>query len=138
MAMLFYRTPASLMQKFNRSKMKNGLLYNVESWLNHHGNKLADRFKIEAYLMMNNLLMNINILNKGKSLDEILKPIKSHIIQIAIDTDLFFVKEENIKTKTILDRLKIKNEYHEIKSIDGHDAFLIEHEQIIKILKPIF
>ena len=43
-----------------------------------------------------------------------------------------------MKTKKILDELQIENQYYEIQSIDGHDAFLIEHEQITKFLKPIF
>lgn len=138
MAMLFYRTPASFTKKFNRTKTENNDLYNVESWLNHHGKKLESRFKINAYLLMNHLLTTIDISEERISIEETFKSIKSKVIQIAVNTDLFFVKEENIKTKAILDKCKVINEYHEIKSVDGHDAFLIEHEQITKFLKPIF
>ena len=28
--------------------------------------------------------------------------------------------------------------YHELKSIHGHDAFLIENDAMIKMLNPIF
>ena len=138
MAMLFYRTPASLAQKFKRTKTKNGELFQIESWLKHHGEKLENRFDLLAYKMMNHLLTTVDI-SKGKSsFEEAVKPIQSTVIQIAINSDLFFVKEENLKTKTTLDKLKIRNEYHEIISIHGHDAFLIEFEQLSNILKPLF
>ncbi|MDP3353497.1 MAG: alpha/beta fold hydrolase [Flavobacteriaceae bacterium] len=138
MAMLFYRTPKSFTQKFNRTKTASNKQFNVESWLDHHGEKLKNRFDINAYLMMNHLLTTVDITTEKLSFEEIVKPIKSTIVQIAVDSDLFFVKEENIKTKLLLNELKIKNQYREIKSIHGHDAFLIEHEQLTQFLKPIF
>ncbi|NQX81664.1 MAG: alpha/beta fold hydrolase [Flavobacteriaceae bacterium] len=138
MAMLLYRTPLSFAKKFDRTKVEDNSVYKVESWLNHHGGILRKRFDIKAYLMMNHLLSTINIVYKGKTIEETFKKIESTIIQISINSDLFFVAEENIKTKKILDELQIVNQYHEIKSIDGHDAFLIEHEQITEFLKPIF
>lgn len=138
MAMLFYRTPASLEEKFNRNKQDNSKLYQIESWLNHHGEKLEKRFDLLAYKMMNHLLTTVDISFERKSFEETIKPVQSTIIQIAVDSDLFFVKEENLKTKELLNKLKIKNQYHEITSIHGHDAFLIEFEQLTNILKPIF
>ncbi|MBN1650853.1 MAG: alpha/beta fold hydrolase [Bacteroidales bacterium] len=138
MAMLFYRTPASLETKFHRSKMENNSQFQIESWLQYHGDKLNTRFELLAYKTMTHLLTTVDI-TKGKAgFEEAVKPIQSTIIQIAIDSDLFFVKEENLKTKALLDNLKIKNQYFEINSIHGHDAFLIEFEQLSKILKPYF
>jgi homoserine O-acetyltransferase len=138
MAMLFYRTPESFTHKFNRTKTKEKTLYTVESWLNHHAEKLKNRFEIKAYLMMNQLLTSINVVPEGKTLQEVLSKIESTIIQISVSSDLFFIPGENLKTKKILDDLQITNQYHEIKSIDGHDAFLIEHKQITDFLSPIF
>jgi len=132
MAMLFYRTPQSFGKKFNRTKTEDDSLFNVESWLNHHGNQLKDRFQLKAYLMMNHLLTTINVSPEN------LNKIKSIVIQISVDSDLFFIAEENLKTQKILNDLEIINQYHEIKSIDGHDAFLIEHQQITDFLSPIF
>ncbi len=138
MAMLFYRTPASFTKKFNRSKTEDESQYNVVSWLNHHGKKLESRFHLKSYLLMNHLLTTLNIQGEQDAVEEILQPIEAEIIQIAVDSDLFFVRDEALKTKAILDQLKVKNQYQEIKSLDGHDAFLIEHEQITQFLKPIF
>lgn len=138
MAMMFYRTPASLQAKFGRSKTADGHLFNIESWLQHHGNKLNNRFEISAYRMMTHLLTTLDITKDKENFEEAVKNIKSKIIQVAIDTDWLFVKEETLETIRKLDELGIENEYHEIKSIHGHDAFLMEFEQLEGFLKPIF
>ena len=39
-AMLCYRTPASFKERFHRSKKDNSDVFDVESWLLHHGEKL--------------------------------------------------------------------------------------------------
>jgi homoserine O-acetyltransferase len=138
MAMLFYRTPLSFTKKFNRTKTENNSIYNVESWLKYHAEKLENRFDLKAYLLMNHLLSSINAVNDGTTIKETFNKIESTIIQISVSSDLFFIPEENLKTKKILDELQIPNQYYQIQSIDGHDAFLIEHEQITKFLNPIF
>jgi homoserine O-acetyltransferase len=138
MAMMFYRTPQSIQAKFKRSKTADESLYNVESWFRHHGIKLEKRFEFTAYQMMTHLLTTLDITSHKGSFEEAVKPIKSTIVQIAIDTDFLFVPEETYRTKEMLDRLNIRNEYHLIKSIHGHDAFLIEFEQLRGFLKPIF
>jgi homoserine O-acetyltransferase len=137
MAMLFYRSAASFRQKFNRSLAENEFQYNVESWLDHHGRKLRLRYTRHAYLMTNHLLRSVNIL-KDATFKDVIEPIESTIIQIGIDTDIFFVPEEMKQTQIWLDQLGKKNSYHEIKSIHGHDGFLIENDQITTILSPIF
>jgi len=136
MAMLFYRSPKSLTKKFDRSKNEKEER-SVSSWLNHHGKKLETRFELKAYLMMNHLLSTVEAFALSDKTNHI-KNISSKIIQISINTDLFFIPDENKKTKVLLDKLNIKNEHHIIDSIHGHDAFLIEHDQIIACLKPIF
>lgn len=80
---------------------------------------------------MNHLLMNINA-----DFDR-LKNISAEIHLIAVDSDLFFPAFEIKKCYEDLIRTKKNTFYHEIKSIHGHDAFLMEYEQLNKILGPI-
>jgi len=136
MAMLIYRTPQSLKEKFKGTKNKEGK-FNVDSWLRHHGEKLEQRFDIRAYKLMNHLLSTVNICDNN-DFKTLAKTLGSKIIQIPIDTDLFFIKEENLETHKQLVDLNIENEYHEIKSLHGHDGFLIEYKQITKVLNHIF
>ncbi len=134
--MMMYRTNASLNAKFKRTRADNGML-NIASWLQHHGDKLENRYNYDAYKAMNYLLFSVNPA-ENNTFTELAKNIKAKIVQITINSDILFDKKENLKTKIILDNLGIENEYHEIKSIHGHDAFLIENEQITEFLKPIF
>ncbi|MBT8245729.1 MAG: alpha/beta fold hydrolase [Winogradskyella sp.] len=136
-AMTLYRTPESLAQKFDRSK-KNNRLFNVESWLNHHGNKLNKRFAITAYKMMNQILRTIDITDGRGNFLEVASKISSNIHFITINSDLFFKSDENWKDYVELKNLKHNVFIHEIKSIHGHDAFLIEFDQLSIFLKSIF
>ena len=138
MAMLFYRTPAAFGKKFQRTRTEENSKFNTESWLEHHGNKLVQRFDVKAYLMMNHLLTTIDITKENEPIEETLQSIQSKIVQVAISSDIFFVKEENLQTQIVLNQLGVENEYHEIQSEEGHDAFLIEFQQLTEILKPIF
>lgn len=136
-AMTLYRTPESFSEKFNRTKA-NELYFNVETWLDHHGKKLTGRFELAAYKMMNQILKTIDITRDGRSFLEIAKYIESEVHLITINSDLFFKSKENWDTFVELKTVKNNVSIGEIKSIHGHDAFLIEYQQLIKLLKPIF
>ncbi len=135
-AMLCYRTPESFKQRFQRSINETLDIFSVESWLLHHGKKLQERFQQKAYLLMNHLLKHIDVSPKGSARD-ILKKIEAQVHIIAINTDLFFTADENRDCNTVLKR-DLQINYHEIRSIHGHDAFLIEYKQLKKIVTPIF
>jgi homoserine O-acetyltransferase/O-succinyltransferase len=80
---------------------------------------------------MNHLLMNIN------ADEQKLEKIQARMHLISVDTDLFFPASE---IRMCFQKLKAKKEnvlYHEIQSIHGHDAFLMEYKQLNNIIKPI-
>ena len=137
-AMLCYRSPQSFKAKFNRSVNEELQVFNVESWLLHHGRKLEERFELAAYKLMNRLLATIDITKDKENFETIAEPITSKIHLISVDSDLFFTEEEDKETYKRLLNLNKDVEHHTIKSIHGHDAFLIEFEQLSKFLKPIF
>jgi homoserine O-acetyltransferase len=80
---------------------------------------------------MNHLLMNIN------TNEEHLEKIQARMHMISVDTDLFFPASE---IRMCFEKLKEKNKdvfYHEITSVHGHDAFLMEYKQLNTIIKNI-
>ena len=136
-AMMCYRTPKSYKAKFNRSIHEELKIFNIESWLSHHGKKLQDRFQLSAYKMMNHLLRTIEATDSENYLDNLSK-IRAQIHMVAIDSDLFFLAQENKEIFKELSKASVEVFYNEIVSIHGHDALLIEFDQLDKILRPIF
>lgn len=136
-AMTLYRTPESLKQKFDRTK-KSSSLFNIESWLNYHGKNLTNRFNLSAYKMMNQILRTIDITEHRSDFLKVASAISSTIHIVTINSDLFFKPEENWNSYIDLKGVKENIYIHEIKSIHGHDAFLIEFDQLVRFLKPIF
>ena len=137
-AMLLYRTPASFKVKFNRSQLEDSSVFNIESWLEHHGKRLQERYQLAAYKMVNQLLKTIDITRNSDGFSEFASKIKATIHIIAIDSDLFFTANENQETYLELAKNQKSVTYHEILSPHGHDAFLIEYLQLEKILAPLF
>ena len=137
-AMLLYRTPQSLGRKFKREKSTEQENFQIETWLFHHGLKLQNRFRLASYKLMNHLIKTIDITKNRQDFNAVAKSIQANIHIVAVDTDLFFIPSENRESFEELRQIKSNVFYHEIKSIHGHDAFLIEYEQLSKIIQPIF
>lgn len=136
-AMMCYRTPESFKAKFDRTINEDLEIFNIESWLIYHGNKLRNRFQLASYKFINQLLKTINI-SKNKDFERVVSQIKSTIHLVAVDTDLFFTPNESKDTYRQLQKLGLNVFYHEIVSVHGHDAFLIEFDQLTAFLEPIF
>jgi len=137
-AMLCYRTPESFKQRFGRSTNETLNVFNVESWLTHHGEKLQQRFQLSAYKLMNQLLRSIDITRGGRDPFVQFKDSKTQIHIIGVDSDLFFTAQENKDTFKQLAQANSRVTYGEINSLHGHDAFLMEYQQMERLLGDIF
>ncbi len=137
-AMLCYRTPESFKERFKRSTNEELKVFNVESWLLHHGNKLQERFQLSAYKLANQLLKTIDVTRGGEDRFMNLQKSDTNIHIIGVDSDLFFTAKENKETFKQWAQANSKVTYGEIHSLHGHDAFLIEFDQVQELLKGIF
>lgn len=135
-AMLLYRTPQSINQRFKRAQSNQ--VFHIENWLTNHGEKLKNRFQLQSYKLMNHLLKTNDITRNRKDFLSVANKIQSAIHIISVDSDYFFIANENQETYHQLKTVKQNVFYNEIKSIHGHDAFLIEFNQLNEILEPIF
>jgi homoserine O-acetyltransferase len=137
-AMLCYRTPESFKERFKRSTNKELKVFNVESWLTHHGKKLQERFQLSAYKLMNQLLKTIDVTRDGEEKFIALQNSDTNIHIVGVDSDLFFTAKENKDTFKQIAQANSNVTYGEIQSLHGHDAFLIEFQQLEKLLYTVF
>lgn len=136
-AMTFYRSPQSFQYKFVSPYLQTSA-GTIETWLEHHGRKLEQRFQLATYKLMNHLLTTTDISNgTGDHLSAAAK-IEGNIHIVTVNSDLFFLPGENWEAYVNLALIKPNINIHEIRSIHGHDAFLIEYGQLSTFLTPIF
>lgn len=137
-AMHLYRNPASFQAKFKGDYLSEESQYTVESWLNYHGRALEKRFHLSAYKLMNYLLKTIGQWVTEKDIEEFSKKTTSQIHFIVVDSDVLFTRAEQVQSYEAIHQNCERSSYQEVNSIHGHDAFLIEYEQLNALLQPIF
>jgi homoserine O-acetyltransferase len=136
-AMISYRSEREFATRFGREKQTSEgagaseqsdelNLFQVESYLRHQGKKLVDRFDANTYLKISRTMDLHDVTKDRGSLDEVLGSINIPVLNIGIDSDILYpaVEQQEIARKIP------GAEYREITSPYGHDAFLIEYEQM--------
>ena len=135
-AMLTYRTMPSMEEKFARQLTESENFFDennkfqIENYLEYQGQKLVKRFDANAYITLTKIMDYHDISFNRGNIKAVLKSIKAKTLSIGIDSDLLYPVEEQ---KFIAENVE-KGKYAEIKSIHGHDAFLIEYDQLNKIV----
>ncbi|HEY6142564.1 MAG TPA: alpha/beta fold hydrolase [Flavobacterium sp.] len=136
-ATLLYRTPEYINQRFQRDNLDAMSISQIEYWLFDHGFNLRSRYRLAAYKLMNHLLKTNDITRNRKDFLSVATEIQANIHLVTIDRDCLFIADETRKTYRELSNVKQNVFYHQIQSIHGHDAFLIEFNQLSSILNPI-
>lgn len=132
-AMISYRHPEDLAKKQSDTTEKiDG--FRVSSYLRYQGQKLANRFNAFSYWVLSKA-MDSHDLGRGRGgIEKALAGIPSKVLAIGVDRDLLFVREES----QFIAHQVPRGTYREIHSTFGHDAFLIEYEQLQYILGSFF
>ncbi|MCE2706966.1 MAG: homoserine O-acetyltransferase [Algoriphagus sp.] len=133
MAMLSYRNPEDLnaKQKDNLEKL-DGFL--ASSYLSYQGEKLAKRFNAFSYWTLTKTMDSHDVGRSRGGIDLALQSIQAKVLAIGINSDLLFLAEE----VQLISQKVSQGVYKEIKSTVGHDAFLVEFEQLKTILSSYF
>ncbi len=130
-ALPLYRTHASFKFRQKEIDLDKMTEFRAASYIEYQGDKFVKRFDAHCYYTLLNALDTHNIGRGRESLEKALAEITANTVVIGFDTDMLIPKvEQQFLAKHIPNA-----EYIEIKTLFGHDAFLIEHKDITKSIR---
>jgi homoserine O-acetyltransferase/O-succinyltransferase len=127
-AMMTYRTAGEFELRFGRQRNGDDR-FAVESYLSRHGEKLLERFDVHSYLTLMDAMDSHDVAEGRGGLEAALGPVAERLIGVGIPGDLLYSEEDVLHWVS-----PIGAEYRQIHSIRGHDAFLLEPDQVGAIL----
>ena len=139
--MLSYRSAVGMEEKFGREWFqppgatlgKRGM-YNVESWLRHHGKRIVKRFDPYTYILFSRA-MDLHDVGEGRGgFLSALDHVRCDVLAVGISSDQLYTTPEVRLGIDMLQHLGKGARYAEIRSPHGHDAFLLETDQLAEIL----
>ncbi|MGI9174329.1 MAG: homoserine O-acetyltransferase MetX [Rhodothermales bacterium] len=136
MAMISYRSRPSFEARFGREQMPstvNGQAapFTIESYLRYQGQKLVERFDPLCYVRLTELMDTHDVARGRGDYADVLARIEQPALVVGIDTDVLYPIEEQEE----LARLLPNAELAVLASPHGHDAFLIEFDQLNRLLQ---
>jgi homoserine O-acetyltransferase len=143
MALLNYRSPHELNERFERSwqsgksPLGDGGRFAVESYLDFHGNKFTRRFDANSYITLVNAMNSHDVGRDRGTVEAGLKQIKAKSLVVGISTDRLFPLSGQQLIADQLGGELVGGKLHIIDSEFGHDGFLIEIETVGPLLKDL-
>ncbi len=140
-AMISYRSKNSYEDRFGQKKHSNSNLpfshggsrdnfFEMQSYLHHQGKKLVDRFDAATYIYVTRAMDSHDVTRNRGTLETVLGGIKARALCIGVASDVLYPAEEQKGIAALIPDA----EYAEIASVHGHDAFLIEYDQLNRIV----
>jgi homoserine O-acetyltransferase len=132
-----YRTEGEINLRFGRrpqvgeDPLGGGGRFAVESYLDHHAEKLVHRFDANSYLVLTEA-MNSHDVGRGRGgVSAALARIRARTAVAAIDSDRLYPPSQNAELAAGIPGCRPLQMVH---SPYGHDGFLVETEQVGAIL----
>ncbi|MEI7886904.1 MAG: homoserine O-acetyltransferase [Actinomycetes bacterium] len=130
-AQVTYRTDQVFTKKFGRRSQSELELtpepqFDVETYLEYHGQKLVGRFDANSYLRLNRA-MDLHDIGPGRGgVAKALARVESPALVISITSDTLYPPEQQRSLHQGLLDSGNRSEWLEIDSPEGHDGFLVE------------
>ncbi|MFC7000105.1 homoserine O-acetyltransferase MetX [Rufibacter roseus] len=129
-ALLSYRSYSA----YNRSQREKSLeridQFRAASYQKHQGEKLAQRFNAFSYWHLTKMMDSHNVGRGFGSVEAALQRLKAETLVVGVDSDILFpITEQRFMARSIPD-----SNFQVIRSVFGHDGFLLETDQLKDIL----
>jgi len=136
-----YRSDESMHEQFGRDLQdKNSLDYDfvtefqVESYLNYHGDEFVKRFDANSYLYITKAMDYFDLAQPSGQLKKGLAPATAAFLVVSFSSDWLFPSYMSKEIVSALRRNNADVSYAEIQSDYGHDSFLKEAESLGRLI----
>lgn len=131
-AHISYRSESELAERFGRTAQGDELIgdggrFAVESYLQHHGAKLVNRFDANSYIVLSQAMSGHDVGRGRGGIDAALARITADTLVAGIDSDRLYPLSQQ---QQLADAIPTSGPLEIVKSPHGHDGFLIEIEQV--------
>jgi len=130
-ALLSYRNAATYNKTQHDPETEKLGDYRAISYQQYQGDKLIKRFNAYAYYSITKSFDSHNVGRGRGGIEKALAIIEANSLLIAISSDILFFPHEIEEIQKHIPN----SQYIEIDSLYGHDGFLIETEQLTKIIR---
>ena len=104
--------------------------FEVERYLDHHGEKLIRRFDTNSYLIIGKA-MDLHDVGRGRNgLEAAMARIRVPTLTMGIWSDMLYPAYQQRQIQQLISASGVRCEYVEIDSPHGHDSFLINLDQV--------
>lgn len=136
-----YLSERSMHQKFGRKLQdKTEYGYNfladfqVESYLQYKGDNFVNRFDANSYLYISKAMDYFDLAQPYGTLEQAFSGVKAKFLVISFSSDWLFPSYQSKEIVSALRRVGAQAIYTEIQTDYGHDAFLLESEQLSSLI----
>lgn len=144
MALLNYRSPTELNQRFQRSwqsgvsPLGRGGRFAVESYLDFHGNKFTRRFDANSYLTLVEAMNSHDVGRDRDGVEDALGRVTATTLVLGIDSDRLFPIDGQHRIARGIPNTLDGDDAVVLSSDFGHDGFLIETAAVALHLRRLF
>lgn len=104
--------------------------FEVERYLEYHGDKLVRRFDANSYLLLTKA-MDLHDVGRGRGgVEQALARLRAPVLAIGVGSDILYPLYQSQEIVAMARAVGVEARSVELDSPHGHDAFLIEHEQV--------
>nr|WP_277673834.1 homoserine O-acetyltransferase [Piscibacillus halophilus] len=125
--MVTYRSDDLFSKRFSRGEL-NGE-FDVESYLDHQGEKLAKRFNPYSYLRLLDVMNGHDISRDRGGYHQAIQKYRAPIFALSFNKDLLYPPSELKRFVIDVQETGGYAEFYEVDTIFGHDGFLVEFEK---------
>jgi len=134
LAMITYRSGIEFDARFGRNSSRTPGRFDVDHYLRRQGDKLIARFDAASYIALMRA-MDLHDVGDLEAAAQATAARVKVVVGVGVDTDLLYLPGE---VRAWIDAYRAAGmdaRYREIRSASGHDAFLIEWDQVEEILR---